>query len=389
MKLLKVILVLSVVTGICSKSIFVQPTFRPTCPYGFVLDRFGTCVEIIEVDRDDYELFLIAKISSVDYDDEPELEPAQADQPAESEDSNRDPDTVYIPEAPPSGRLTLQDSPDLDVMEEGGTFSDELEIMISKDKRSTSPLVEFQTEDNSTESLSTEQSDIYPLTVTEKALENIEPIHEISLFNGNISSGDVEKDLRLTLQTDSLVKQENISAKMSNPNYRSHNIIENGVTQHIEVVSKNQIPNIQDIGGPSQEVIDTDPGNTPLTSFSLQVKNQDNAVTPKHFVVDLNGQKNILKKTSSSSSNGLPKHQASRQSGNNGTATIKTFLISLLNSGRESTNKKSYVESVNDENTNDNIGKSNKIPHNREWRYFKIYGVLRKVVGGRRHKNKT
>lgn len=115
MKPLKVIfMLLSVIAGSYSKTIFVQPTFRPICPRGFAPDSSGSCIEIIEIDRADYEFFLIAKISSVDYEDDYDSDELQSDQPT--------------PDESPSKHLNLGP----EVMEDDVNFS-----MIMKRKRSS------------------------------------------------------------------------------------------------------------------------------------------------------------------------------------------------------------------------------------------------------------
>lgn len=299
MKLLKVILVLlSVITGNSSKSIFVHPTFRPTCPQGFVMDNFGACVELFEINSEGHEFFLIAKISSFDYDDtdESESEPMLSDEPDDNGNSSEDSE---FPLAPPSTHLNFQDYSGPDVLEQAGNFSDS-STTILKDKRSTAPFVELQ---NETYNLSQDGSNISHLinTNTNQQLKKI-VIENINPFNH----------------------------------------IQNGIS--LKIQAQINSPLVQ-----------------PLPGNSIESVNVATEATTKTKLQPENSSKN---------------------------SNSKTFMISLLKSGKHMTNKKNINLLPHSSSAAKNIGKFTKVPHNRKWRHLNIFELAIKGLAGK-HKNKS
>lgn len=342
MKLLKVILVLfGVIAGIMAKSIFVQPTFRPVCPPGFVLDRFESCVEIIEIDTDDYEVFLIAKMSSVDYEDAEEEEIRQeerelSDAPYDNFKGNRESSNDDPPVAPPSKHLHFQDNPGLDVLE-----SNDYDPMLSKDKRSTLPLLELNDVEIPGGTSPTEELTTHDIKASPKL---------------EIRPKDVEPKTEAIKMNLLLVKKYSNSIQVpSNPS----------MINKMDSSADNPRP--------------TEFANTKLNTHSTTT-NEDNIA-----VTTLNEGQPLLRVSKPSQKSAIPHKTKTTDSAIDHSTPSEALIVPLLNLDRISTNGKINSKLPN----KSSMEKPNKQSHRIKLRHFSLSGLLKKVLGGRKHKNKT
>lgn len=334
MKLLRVIIVLfSVITGNSSKSIFVQPTFRPNCPHGFVLDRSGMCVEIIEIDRDDYEVFLIAKISSVDYEDYSEPEPPQSDQPSDSDNPGLNNLNGVSPDAPPT---IVQD-------ESIGKSTNSI------DKRSTSPLTDLTMEENSSERITTEDSEFTSIA-NRDILENVTQQigvtenDEIENFNASNASSKDSPALNETGGVDTMQKQ----------------------------LLENTFPSV---------IINN--------SENLKGKHHSHSHTSPKFSMNLLLQNRILKKSMNIATEVSLKHKRKGDTKNAGILIpSKKIFITFMNSDSKIHSKTGNRSQIT-ENSTEDLEIPTKLRHSQKRKHQNLFGVLKKVFGGRKHKSKS
>lgn len=362
MRLLRVFIVLfSVFSGNSSKSIFVQPTFRPNCPHGFVLDRSGMCVEIIEIDRDDYEVFLIAKISSVDYEDDSEPEAPQSDQPSDAENyvSNHHPPNADMPDAPPT---IFQENSVPEVLEEIGNFSNEFVSPNSKDKRSTSPLNDLTLEEISSQRSVNENSE-FPSNTTPQDIPGIAPEN-------------------VTQQIDVNVNNEIGNFSVDETGYLKRTDLHRLSNNFLDEISENE----------EGKIISVSPNNEISLKHSKNLieKEHNDSDTASKFSINLLLKNKVLKKSMNIATEISLIHKRKANNKNGGILVpSKKFVVTFLNSQNKTMSSEIGNKSQIIEKHTENFGRSTKLRHSQKWKHQNLYGVLKKVFGGRRHKSKS
>lgn len=377
MRLLKVfIVVLSVVTGSYTKSIFVQPTFRPKCPHGSELDDSGMCVNLLEIDRANYELFVLAKFGSVDYSDEAEPEPPQAD---ESDDFQNPPDSVSapgddFPEAPP---VMLQDDPGFSHMELRGKLPSDLGTN-PKDKRSTSSEnIFFQSlSPKSNKNVKTSLE-----TITDSSIVETMPVDDNTKTDmssntdektGGTSDTESESyDEGIESSTESLKKKhfkQDISHNFPPSFHYSEDYTSLSDDNHKYPLSLMGNTNI-DAKNPNHQRKSASSHTTPKFSLNFSLKNK------------------MLKKTLNVANEfSLKTKRTDSKNKQRVLVPSRTFLVTFFNTNitNDKPERVTEIESDLVDNT-----KPNKIRHGHKRKHLDLLGVLEKVLEGRRHKSKS